>query len=113
MLRILLPLCTLAACSPADPPMLVDAASAVENAPTTFVGKMAPLPVDRVMDAARAELRRREGMHCGQLTVPDEAFVPVELTGGGDPEYAVFLSHAECDRALTYFTGTGGGVIQI
>ena len=93
--------------------MLIDAASAVENAPTTFVGKMAPLPVDRVMDAARAELRRREGGNCKELILPDEAFVPVEVTGGGDPEYAVFFSHARCDGAASYFTGTGGGLIQI
>jgi len=39
--------------------------------------------------------------------------VPVEVTGGGDPEYAVFLSHARCDGARTYFSGTGGAVIQI
>ena len=110
MLRTLLPACALlAACAPSEPPLLID----VENAPATMVGRQAPLPIDKVMDAARAELRRREGMHCKQLTIPDEAFVPVEVTTGGDPEYAVFLSHARCDGAASYFTGTGGGVIQI
>jgi hypothetical protein len=34
------------------------------------------------------------------------------VTGGGDPEYAVILSHARCDGASSYFTGTGGSVIQ-
>jgi hypothetical protein len=110
MLRTLLPACALlAACAPSEPPLLID----IENAPATMVGRQAPLPIDRVMDAARAEMRRREGMNCKRLAIPDEAFVPVEVTTGGDPEYAVFLSHARCDGAATYFTGTGGGVIQI
>lgn len=109
MLRILLPACALAACAPSEPPLLIDPG----NAPTVLVGRQPALPSDKVMAAARAELRRREGKHCQQLTIPDGAFVPVEVTGGGDPEYAVFLSHARCDGALTYFTGTGGGVVQI
>lgn len=109
MLRVLLPAFTLASCAPSEPPLLID----VGNAPTTMVGRQPPLPVNAVMDAARGELRRREGMHCKQLVIPDQAFVPVEVTTGGDPEYAVFLSHARCDGAASYFTGTGGGVIQI
>jgi hypothetical protein len=109
MLRILLPACALAACAPSEPQLPVDPG----NAPTTLVGRQQPLPIDAVMDAARAELRRRQRIHCRQLVIPDEAFVPVEVTTGGDPEYAVFLSHARCDGAASFFTGTGGGVIQI
>jgi hypothetical protein len=109
MLRPLLVACALAACAPSEPQLLIDPG----NAPTALVGRQPPLPIEAVMDAARAELRRREGMHCRQLVIPDEAFVPVEVTTGGDPEYAVFLSHARCDGAASYFTGTGGGVIQI
>jgi hypothetical protein len=108
MLRILPACVLLAACAPTEPEVLVDAA----NASAIVVGRQAALPIDTVMDAARAELRRREGMHCKELIVPDDAFVPVEVTAGGDPEYAVFLSHARCDGALTYFTGSGGGVVQ-
>jgi hypothetical protein len=113
MLRTVMPTCVmLAACAPSEPPMLIDGGS-VENAPATIVANMAPLPLDRVMDAARAELRRREGTNCKVLVIPDQAFVPVEVTGGGDKEYAVFLSHARCNGAASYFTGTGGGEIQI
>ena len=113
MLGIALTVClTVSACAPSEPQLLVDSSSAVENAPTMVVGRVAPMPLDHVMDAARAELRRREGMHCKELIIPDEAFVPVEITGGGDPEYAVILSHARCDGAASYFTGTGGAVIQ-
>ena len=113
MLRILVPtFALLAGCAPAEPPLLVDGDGG-ENAATVVVGAVAPLPVESVMDAARAELRRREARHCNELIIPDAAFVPVEVTGGGDKEYAVFLSHARCDGAMTYFTGTGGGLIQI
>ena len=113
MLRLALTACfLLSACTPSEPQLLVDSSSAVENAPTMVVGRVERMPVDRVMDAARAELRRREGTHCKELIIPDEAFVPVEVTGGGDPEYAVILSHARCDGAASYFTGTGGAVIQ-
>jgi len=114
MLRTLAPACALlAACAPSEPPILIDAASSLENAPATMVGPVTPMPLDRVMDAARAEARRREAANCKQLVIPDEAFVPVEVTTGGDPEYAVFFSHARCDGAASYFTGTGGGLIQI
>ena len=92
--------------------MLIDGGS-MENATAVAVASVSPMPVDRVMDAARAELRRREGANCKELIIPDEAFVPVEVTGGGDSEYAVFLSHARCDGAVSYFTGTGGAEIQI
>lgn len=103
----------LAACAPSEPPLLIDGGSSVENAPATMAGTQPPLSADAVRAAARAELRRREGMHCKELVIPAEAFVPVEVTGGGDPEYALFLSQARCDGAASYFTGTGGGVIQI
>jgi len=113
MLRTFVPaVLALTTCAPSEPPLLIDGGS-VENAPATVVARLAPLPIDRVMDAARAELRVREAANCKQLVIPDEAFVPVEVTGGGDPEYAVFLSHARCDGAASYFTGTGGGEIQI
>jgi hypothetical protein len=113
MLRSLVPaVALLTACAPSEPPLLADAGG-MENSAAVAVANGVPLPVDRVMDAARAELRRREGMHCKVLTIPDEAFVPVEVTGGGDPEYAVILSHARCDDSLSYFTGTGGSMVQI
>ena len=113
MLRTFVPaVLALTACAPSEPPLLIDGGR-IENAPATIAGTFAPLPIDRVMDAARGELRRREAANCKELVIPDEAFVPVELTGGGDPEYAVFLSHARCDGAASYFTGTGGGEIQV
>jgi hypothetical protein len=114
MLRVLLPACALVVgCARSEPPLLIDAGNPVENGASVMVGRSPPLPLDRVMDAARAELRRREATNCRHLIVPDEAFVPVEVTGGGDSEYAVFLSHARCDGAASYFTGTGGGLIQV
>ena len=113
MLRFLTACALLVGCAPSEPQLLIDGSDTVENAPTMVVGRMAAMPADQVMDAARAELRRREGKNCNELIVPDQAFVPVEVTGGGDPEYAVFLSRARCDGAASYFTGTGGAVIQI
>jgi len=92
--------------------MLVDGGPSTANASDLAAAHPAAMPVDRIMDAARAELRRREGTNCKVLAIPDSAFVPVEITGGGDPEYAVILSHARCDGAASYFTGTGGSVIQ-
>jgi hypothetical protein len=49
------------------------------------------------------------------VTIPDSAFVPVEVTGGGSREYAVLFAHATCDgmHSASYFTGTGGAKFQL
>jgi hypothetical protein len=101
----------LAACSPSEPPLLIDDS----NQPATLAGRQAPLPVETVRSAARAEAARLHPRECGTVTIPDDAFVPVEVTGGGDPEYAVFFGHARCDAqgSLTFFSGTGGAQIEI
>ena len=72
------------------------------------------MPVEEVRSAVRAEAQRLYGKECGQVTVPDRAFVPVEFTGGGNPEYAVLLGRARCARwgASAPWQGTGGAVVQ-
>src|SRR5688500_18137106 len=112
MFRPIITACVvLAACKPSEPPMLID----VSQNETTMVGRSPPLPVEAVRKAARAEANRRYGKDCGTVTIPDTAFAPVEVTRGGDPEYAVFFGRARCDAngAMTWFSGTGGAQIEL
>ena len=104
---------TLAACTPAEPPLLIDDTGTTN--PATLVSRQAPLPLAAVRAAARAEANHRWHRDCGTVTIPDSAFVPVEVTTGGDPEYAVFFGRARCDSngALTWFSGTGGAIVQL
>jgi hypothetical protein len=112
MLRALLPLCALAGCAPAGPSQ-----RDVANAPDRVVARMAARPIDRVMDSARAAAITVAPPECSKVAIPDSAFVPIEVTGGGEPEYAVFFAHATCDvhgePSASAFIGSGGGKIQI
>ena len=112
MYRVIGSMFFLVACTPAEQPILIDS---VENQATTAVGRQSPIPAEAVLQAARREADRRFGKACRTVTIPDAAFAPVEVTGGGDPEYAVFLGGARCETvgASTYFSSTGDGPIQI
>jgi len=93
MLRIVPAFLLIAACASSEPPLLVDS---VENQATVAVGRQPPLSLETVRSAVRAEANRRFRTDCGTVTIPDSAFVPVEVTGGGYPEYAVFFAQARC-----------------
>lgn len=65
------------------------------------------------MAAAKAVIRRHValmyGAECsGAIELPDDAFLPVEITGFGMPELAVSLALARCGESASTFTGTGG-----
>lgn len=49
---------------------------------------------------------------CDGVSVPDNAFIPVEITGGGLPEMAVSMLRVECKRGANMFAGSGGQVVQ-
>lgn len=112
MCRVLCPALLLVACTPAHQPILIDS---VENQTAAAVGRQPPIPAAAVWRAAREEANRRFGKSCGTVTIPADALAPIEVTGGGDAEYAVFLGRARCDAvgASTYFSSTGDGPIQI
>lgn len=59
-------------------------------------------------DAEIAYAKRCEG-----IALPDEAFFPIEITGGGLPELAVSLQLAQCNLGRTLFSGTGGELVQV
>jgi hypothetical protein len=72
-------------------------------------------PVALVKSAVRAEAQRLYGRDCGRVTLPDRAFVPIELTGARNPEYAVLFGRAQCQRwggSSQRWSGTGGPVVQ-
>jgi hypothetical protein len=83
--------------------------------PATVVGHERPAAVESVRAAIRAEAQRLYGAECGRVTLPDRAFEPVEVTGGGPPEYAVLLGRGVCERIgnSQIWQGTGGAVVQI
>ena len=101
----------LTACSPAEPPLLIDDS----NAPATLVGREAQTPVETVRATIRAEAQRLYGEECGTVTLPDRAFEPIEITGGGLPEYAVLFGRGMCvgDGSSNRWQGTGGAVVQV
>ena len=112
MYRVLCPALLLVACTPSEQPLLIDA---VENQPAIAVDRQPPLSLETVREAARDEANRRFRNNCGTVTIPDGAFVPVEVTGGGYPEYAVFFGRARCDATglNTDFASAGDGLVQI
>jgi hypothetical protein len=63
----------------------------------------------------RAQAQRDYGTECGQVTVPDRAIIPIEVTGGGLPEYAVTFGRVACAAdggVSTRWQGTGGPFVQ-
>jgi len=112
MYRVLYPALMVAACTPAEQPLLVDS---VENQTAVAVGRQPPLPLDTIRQAAREDANRRFRTSCGTVAIPDSAFVPVEVSGGGYPEYAVFFGAARCEAtgASTHFSSAGDALVQI
>ena len=109
-MRRLFPLLLLAACSPAEPPLLID-----ETNQTTLAGVEPQRPIEQVRQAIRAEANRLYADECGEIALPDRAFEPIEITGGGHPEYAVLFGRGSCvrDGSSGRWQGTGGVMVQI
>jgi hypothetical protein len=85
------------------------------QAPAVAVGHEPPPAVEAVRAVVRAEAQRLYGEECGRVIVPDRAIVPIEVTGGGLPEYAVLLGRATCAAigGSQTWQGTGGAVVQV
>ena len=76
-------------------------------------GARESLPAVRA--AVRAEAQRLYGRDCGKVTIPDRAFLPVEITGANNPEYAVLFGRAQCAKwggTSQRWSGTGGPLVQ-
>lgn len=88
------------------------------NAPTTVVAteaEMRPNYDAEMRQVIREQAQRDYGGECGTVTVPDSAIIPLELTGGGLPEYAVTFGKVECavdGGRSTRWQGTGGPLMQ-
>ena len=122
-LALLMMLFGLGACAPTDAMMTPVAA---DPAPASFVPPPAAPDPDRrappeLMNHVRVEAQRRFGLEpspgdgCGQVIVPDRAFLPVELTGDAAPEWVVSFGRASCGVGgnASLWTGTGGPLIQV
>ncbi|HEY8572171.1 hypothetical protein [Phenylobacterium sp.] len=83
-------------------------------APTRVVGSEGQPDPRGVRDVIRAEANRLYP-ECGRVVLPDRAFEPVEITGGGHPEYVVMFGRGLCESVGTSqnWQGTGGAVIQV
>lgn len=88
------------------------------KAPAAAVGTEAQSRIDydaRMRAVIRDRAQQDHGEGCGTLALPDAAILPVEVTGGGLPEYAVTFGRALCSAdggATTRFSGTGGPLVQ-
>lgn len=93
-------------------------ARADPKAPTTVVAteaQMRPNFDAEMREVIRDQAQRDYGGECGTVTVPDRAIIPLELTGGGPPEYAVSFGRVECavdGGQSTRWQGTGGPLMQ-
>jgi hypothetical protein len=70
-------------------------------------------PLASVKAAVRSEAQRLYGRQCRKVIVPDRAFIPVEITGASNPEYAVLLGRATCATQPQLWQGTGGAMVQL
>ncbi|WP_420348808.1 hypothetical protein [Pelagibius sp.] len=75
-----------------------------------------PLPAlaadtaEDVIAQARADCRSFEG---GTLTLGENAIVPADLTGDGEPEEIVDSRAFTCSSAASLFCGTGGCTVTV
>jgi hypothetical protein len=67
----------------------------------------------RLKAVIRQDALTSYGAECGSISVPDDAFIPVEITGGGLTEMAVTFGRIDCGIGPTRFSGTGGELVQI
>jgi len=106
MKRAFLVLALLAGCGPS---------SIEQPAQTVNVDAEGRVAIESVRAAVRAEAQRLYGQSCGEVVVPDGAFEPIEITGGGPPEYAVLFGRARCGESgnANQWLGTGGANVQI
>jgi hypothetical protein len=85
------------------------------QAPAIVVARESDQPeahLRRLKAVIRQDAATSYGAECGTLVVPDNAFIPVEITGGGLPELAVSFGRVRCGLGATRFTGTGGVLMQ-
>jgi hypothetical protein len=88
------------------------------QAPATVVAteaQMRPHYDAEMREVIRAQAQRDYASECGTVTVPDRAIIPIEVTGGGLPEYAVTFGRVLCATdggQSTRWQGTGGPFIQ-
>lgn len=69
--------------------------------------------LERMKAFIRQDAEMSYAARCGGLSLPDSAFVPIEINGGGPAELAVFYSHAQCPAmGASGFSGSGGTMIQ-
>ena len=68
--------------------------------------------IARIKAVVRQDAKVSYGTECPDIAVPEEAFIPVEITGNGPPELAVSYGPVRCHGALTRFSGTGGVMMQ-
>ena len=81
----------------------------------TIVGRETDNPgahMARLKDVIRRDARVSYGDECASIEIPGNAFILVEITGGGLPELAVNFGRVRCGEALTRFSGTGGAMVQ-
>lgn len=98
--------------------LLLDACAAPlgdPQAPATLVGQEPAADIEVVRAAVRAEAQRLYGAECGRVELPGRAFEPIEVTGGGAPEYAVLFGRGVCQTAGSsmVWQGTGGAMVQV
>lgn len=108
-LPLLIPLAALLPACDADRPIGSETAT-----PTRIVGRETggAAQLQRMKAAIRRDAQASYGEECGTIAVPDHAFIPVEISGGGLPELAVSYGRVECGIGRTRFSGTGGVMVQ-
>lgn len=63
--------------------------------------------------AARYAAEVRFAKQCGTVTVPDHAFLAIEITGDGRNDYVLSFARAACRKNPALWSGTGGSLFQV
>lgn len=83
------------------------------NQPAVLVGRESEdTHLARLKAVIRQDAVTSYGAECGTIEIPDDAFIPVEITGGGLTELAVSFGRVSCGIGASRFSGTGGVLVQ-
>jgi hypothetical protein len=67
---------------------------------------------NNVKNAARSAAQLRFAKACGTLTIPDTAFLPVDITGGGH-DYVLSFARTACANKPDLWWGREGSLFQL
>ncbi len=63
--------------------------------------------------AAREAAETRFAAECGTVTVPDRAFLPIDITGDGQDSYVLSFARVGCEKIPALWATPGNSLFQV